>query len=155
MKIATKILLFALLSFGLTACGALGGGGEKFEGDWEFTNSQGGLTCDDGTQAPINDQDADRVTITADGGDITYDDGDCTYSFSVDGNVATVEAGSSCTQTTQGIEVELKMTSWTLTLSGDDDQLTSSGQGTAELSRNGAAADCQVQINSSLKKIGD
>jgi len=131
-----RILLVAVGAL-LLSCGSSSpttGNAAAYVGTWTYSN--GTLTpmnCSFlGQPIPQLDLTGDTVTISqgSDSAHIQFVQGTaCTIKFTVNGTVATAESGQSCTITIDSIPAEIKISSWTLTLSGQT--LAASFSGTA------------------------
>jgi hypothetical protein len=105
------------------------GGAEKFVGTWTYA---GAIDPNCQGASPV-DLTGDTVTITApDSSHLKVElAGICTVNFSVDGFTASASGGQSCTLEIPGVgPAPITVTSWTLTMTGDD-VITSSFTGSA------------------------
>ena len=111
----------------LLGCGSSSGGGNgaAFVGTWTYSTGST-LTPSNcmvlGTTIPPLDLTGDTVTITAgaSASEIEFVEGTaCTIKFTVSGTTATAASGQMCTLLVSGISAVLKVSSWTLVLSGN------------------------------------
>ena len=109
------------MAIGAAACSSSGGGADKFVGTWSYA---GAITpnCTGFDIAPI-DLTGDTVVITAtDASHLNVALGTyCTVTFNANGTTATTASNQTCTFPIPGFGSQpVMITSWTLTLAGDN-----------------------------------
>jgi hypothetical protein len=128
-------------------CSSSGGGSggvtaDNYVGNWTFQSGSIVPNCSGGISVPTIDLTGDTVAITKvdathvaamiGGGGGAAAPVMCNVTFTVDGSTAKANSGSTCAINDNGIAATVTVTSWTLTLSGN--QIDMSMAGTASVS---------------------
>lgn len=147
------VTLFAAMA---AACGGDDGGGNgNFIGEWQYTSGTTTTTCQ-GEAAETEQLVGEKVRISK-GIDsplvLSETDSNCTWKMTVNGSVATIATGQSCTESEGGISATLTYTAGTFTVTGTTG--TFSGTANAMVNIGGAVVNCTVTGSGGLNKVAN